>query len=78
MDKDRSPLLDEIEAARKAELKKLGYVPTTGSPLLAELDEARAKEELAKIEKDPMRLLVLFDEITADAEIKRVLENIWK
>ena len=76
MEEERNPLLEELERAKRAELKKLGNVPGTGSPLLAELDAARAEEEIAKIEKDPMRLLILFDELLADAEIKRVLDRI--
>ncbi len=49
MDKDRSPLLDEIEKARKAELKKLGNIPASGCPLLAELDWVRAEEEATRL-----------------------------
>ena len=49
MDKDRSPLLEELEKAKAEELAKLGNVPTTGSPLLNELDEARADEEVDQV-----------------------------
>ena len=49
MDKHRSPLLEELEKAKEEELRKLGKIPTSGSPLLAELDEARADEEVAQV-----------------------------
>ena len=49
MDKQRSPLLDELEKAKQAELAKLGNIPTTGCPLLTELDEARAGEEATRL-----------------------------
>jgi len=50
MDKERSPLLDELEKAKAEELAKLGNVPTSACPLLAELDQAR-QEEQAREEK---------------------------
>ena len=48
-DKPKSPLEEELEKAKQEELAKLGKIPTTGSPLLAELDEARADEEARRL-----------------------------
>ena len=76
VDKPKSPLEEAIEKAAEEDRARLGNI-ASGCPLLTELDEARRlEEEVAKIEKDPMRLLTLFDEIMADAEIKRVLDRI--
>ena len=54
-DPSRSPLMRELEKAKKAELKKLGNVPGPGSPLLAELDRVRKEELKAKKPKKKRR-----------------------
>ena len=50
-----SPLMRELERAKKKELEKLAKVPTGGTPLLAELDRVRQEEQKTKKPKKKRR-----------------------